>query len=445
MIKDEEFEKFCENLPLFVKKKLNCDTNIINLLEIILDLGRQPEARYTNEKKILSSQLVDWKDLNLIIKHINKFNNENRIGLENTFHRVSCIRNRRFLINGLTLRIGRLISGTLSLIRDLLESEKSILLLGKPGSGKTSLIREMSRILANEMQKHVIVIDTCNEIGGGSDIPHSSLGNVRRMHVSDNNLQYKVMLEAVKNHMPQVIIIDEISTELEVFSARTIAEKGIQLIATTHANNLYNLIKTPYISDLIGCIKPVTLSDDEARRRRTQKTVLERQATPTFSTIIEINNYQNWTIHENAQHSIDSLLNNNKQIFSQNRELILNKKLNVKSTNTKLNSKIVKSILFNSLKNAPSYNKFSGLTVEQVFMYPYCIPTNLLNEILNKINLPVTLTDNLSQASFVIGLKKNVYINKKLIKFTSEQFIPVFTLRQMNIYQFIKLIRFILQ
>merc|ERR1712174_133891 len=224
-----------------------------------------------------------------VIKRLSKFSNENRAGIELTLHRISCIRNRQFLINGLTCRIGRSIFGTVSIIQDLLESEKSILILGEPGVGKTTIIREIGRVLANEMEKRVIIIDTSNETAGDSDIPHLGIGRARRMQVPKTELQHQVMIEAVENHMPQVIIIDEIGTELEVLAARTIAEKGV------------HLIKNPSLSDLIGGIQYVTLSDDEAKRRGTKKSILERKAYPAFEIIIEIHHSNIWTVHEDLQ------------------------------------------------------------------------------------------------------------------------------------------------
>merc|ERR1712032_1209808 len=222
------------------------------------------EARFTYGYEYLSQKLISWQDIDYVIKHLSEFSNENRAGIEKTLHRISCTRNRQFLINGLTCRIGRSIFGTVSVISDLLESEKSILILGKPGVGKTTIIREIGRVLANEMEKRVIVIDTSNEIAGDSDIPHLGIGRARRMQVPKTELQYKTMLEAIENHMPQVIVIDEIGTKLEALATRTIAEKGVQLVSTTHGNCLENLIKNPSLSDLIGGIQYVTISDEEA-------------------------------------------------------------------------------------------------------------------------------------------------------------------------------------
>ena len=248
---DNDLEKLLKNLPFFIYQHLYNYSNKDNLIEIVLDLGRRPEARFTTGPEYLSQKIISWQDIDYITKRISKFSGENRAGIERTLHRISCIRNRQFLINGLTCRVGRAIFGTISIIRDLLESGKSILILGKPGVGKTTIIREIARVLSDEIEKRVIIIDTSNEIAGDSDVPHTGIGRARRMQVQKTDLQHKIMLEAIENHMPQVIVIDEIGTELEALAARTIAEKGVQLVGTTHGNCLENLIKNPSLSDLI--------------------------------------------------------------------------------------------------------------------------------------------------------------------------------------------------
>ena len=263
---DEDLEKLLDNLPFFIQENLNNHANKDKLIEIVMDLGRRPEARFTNGSEYVSQKIVSWQDIDYITKRISHFSNENRAGIERTLHRISCIRNRQSLINGLTCRVGRAIFGTISIIRDLLESGQSILILGKPGVGKTTIIREIARVLSDEMEKRVIIVDTSNEIAGDSDIPHSGIGRARRMQVAKTEFQHQIMIEAVENHMPEIIIIDEIGTELEALAARTIAEKGVQLVGTTHGNCLENLIKNPSLADLIGGIQYVTLSDDEARR-----------------------------------------------------------------------------------------------------------------------------------------------------------------------------------
>ena len=245
---NEDLEKLIENLPFFLQEQLIQHSEKDQLIEIILDLGRRPEARFVNGPQYLSQKIISWQDIDYTTKRIGKFSNENRAGIERTLHRISCIRNRQFLINGLTCRVGRAVFGIISVIRDLLESDKSILILGKPGVGKTTIIREIARVLADEMEKRVIIIDTANEIAGDSDIPHSGIGRARRMQVAKTEFQHQVMIEAVENHMPQVIIVDEIGTELEALAARTIAERGVQLVGTAHGNQIENLISMTIIT-----------------------------------------------------------------------------------------------------------------------------------------------------------------------------------------------------
>jgi stage III sporulation protein SpoIIIAA len=305
---DYDLEKLLNNLPFFIHQHLKSHPNKEKLIEIVLDLGKRPEVRFTTGPEYVSQKIISWQDIEYITKRISKFNEENRGGIERTLHRISCIRNRQFLINGLTCRVGRAIFGTISIIRDLLESRKSILILGKPGVGKTTIIREIARVLSDEMEKRVVVIDTANEIAGDSDVPHRGIGRARRMQVPKTDLQHKIMLEAIENHMPQVIVIDEIGTELEALAARTIAEKGVQLVGTTHGNCLENVIKNPSLSDLIGGIQYVTISDEEAKRRGTQKSIIERKSYPAFQLAIEVNSLFSWTIYENVEYSVDLLL-----------------------------------------------------------------------------------------------------------------------------------------
>ena len=331
----DDLKKLIENLPFFLQEHLHQHAYKDQLIEIVLDLGRRPEARFLNGPEYLSKKIISWQDIDYMKKRISKFSNENRAGIDRTLHRISCIRNRQFLINGLTCRVGRSVFGSISVVRDMLELEKSILILGRPGVGKTTIIREIARILADEMEKRVIIIDTSNEIAGDSDIPHSGIGRARRMQVAKTELQHQVMIEAVENHMPQVIIIDEIGTELEVLAARTIAEKGVQLVGTTHGNCLENLIKNPLLADLIGGIQYVMLSDEEAKRRGTQKSILERKAYPAFEIIIEINHQNSWTIHEDVKNSIDLFLRGNLAI-AQIREFSLSEKSKIKENYTNL-------------------------------------------------------------------------------------------------------------
>nr|WAM64052.1 hypothetical protein [Ishige okamurae] len=294
--------------PNHIVKRLKDSLRKDHLVEIVLDLGRRPEARFSRSNQYISHNLVSWQDLDYITKRIGKFNNENRAGVEETLHRISCIRNQQGIIVGLTCRVGRNLIGTIAIIRDLLEKDNSLLLLGKPGVGKTTTIREISRVLADERGKRVVVIDGSNEIAGNSDVVHSSIGKARRMQVSSLCNQHDIMIEAVENHMPEVIIVDEIGTKLDAVAAKTIAERGVQLIGTAHGSNLENLVKNPTLVDLIGGIENVTLSDEEAKRRKKKKSTPERKTLPTFQIAIEITCKTCWVIHQDLATAIDRVL-----------------------------------------------------------------------------------------------------------------------------------------
>ena len=278
------------------------------LIEVVLDLGRRPEARFPNDEAMLLEREITEADIAFVVDHIGTFGDDNRAGIERTLHRISAIRNRNGKIVGLTCRIGRAVYGTIEIISDFVETGKSILIMGRPGIGKTTMLREAARVLADDLGKRVVVVDTSNEIAGDGDIPHPAIGKARRMQVRTPSMQHEVMIEAVENHMPQVIVIDEIGTELEAAAARTIAERGVQLIGTAHGNNLDNLMLNPTLSDLIGGIQSVTLGDEEARRRRTQKSVLERKAPPTFDVIVEIQDRERVAVHSDVADTVDAML-----------------------------------------------------------------------------------------------------------------------------------------
>ena len=295
-------------LPPDVAGVLRDRDDLDQLLEVVLDLGRLPEARFVSGDAELNDEPVTTADLENVIERIGDFGDDNRAGIERTLHRISAIRNRRGQVIGITCRVGRAVFGTIKIIEDLAFSGKNILLLGRPGVGKTTMLREMARVLSQEAKKRVIIVDTSNEIAGDGDVPHPAIGRSRRMQVPTPSQQHGVMIEAVENHMPETIIIDEMGTEQEAAAARTIAERGVQLIATAHGNTLDNLIMNPTLSDLVGGIQTVTLGDQEARYRGTQKSVLERKAPPTFDVVVEIQGWAKLAVHDNVSQVVDQWL-----------------------------------------------------------------------------------------------------------------------------------------
>ncbi len=304
----DDLEALLVSLPPAIHDAVNRIENRSELLEIVMDLGRLPEGRFPEGEVILSTQPVTYADLEYVVERIGEFGDDNRAGIERTLHRISALRNRKGKFVGLTCRIGRAVLGSIALIRDIVEQGQSILILGRPGVGKTTLLREIARVLADEANKRVVVVDTSNEIAGDGDIPHPGIGRARRMQVARTAEQHAVMIEAVENHMPEVIVIDEIGTELEAAAARTIAERGVQLVATAHGNSLGNLLVNPTLSDLVGGIQTVTLGDEEARRRHTQKSILERKAPPTFDVVVEQQSWQELVVHRDVADTVDSML-----------------------------------------------------------------------------------------------------------------------------------------
>ena len=304
----EEINLVLDVLPTSVAEALRHRNDLEQLLEIVLDLGRLPEARFVSEEIDLDERPITAQDLKNVIERIGEFGDDNRAGIERTLHRISAIRNRKGQVVGITCRVGRAVFGTIKIIEDLAFSGKNILLLGRPGVGKTTMLREMARVLSVEARKRVIIVDTSNEIAGDGDVPHPAIGRSRRMQVRTPSQQHGVMIEAVENHMPETIIIDEMGTEQEAAAARTIAERGVQLIATAHGNTLDNLIMNPTLSDLVGGIQTVTLGDQEARYRGTQKTVLERKAPPTFDVVVEIQGWDRLAVHDNVDQVVDQWL-----------------------------------------------------------------------------------------------------------------------------------------
>ncbi len=316
----DDLDLLLGTLPPHIRAPLQQLESEGDLLEVVLDLGRRPEARLSGgdstpgqghgryREAALSDEEVTAQDLDYVVSRIGAFGGDNRAGIPRTLHRISAIRNRRGEVVGLTCRVGRSVAGTVEILRDLVEGGRSVLILGRPGVGKTTLLREVGRVLADEVAKRVIIVDTSNEIAGDGDIPHPGIGRARRMQVPAPERQHGVMIEAVENHMPEVIVIDEIGTELEAAAARTIAERGVQLVGTAHGNTLENLLMNPTLSDLVGGIQPVTLGDEEARRRGTQKTVLERKGPPTFDVLVEMRARQQVAVHRDVAETVDALL-----------------------------------------------------------------------------------------------------------------------------------------
>lgn len=302
-------------LPEDLRGKLLEHPRRSKLLEVVLDLGRRPDARFLGdgEGEFLRSEEITRQDLNAAQAAVGEFGGDNRAGIEGTLHRISAIRSRKGSVVGLTCRVGRAVTGHVDMARDLLHLGQSILFLGRPGVGKTTVIREIARVLADELHKRVVIVDTSNEIGGDGDVPHPAIGGARRMQVPDPSMQHKVMVEAVENHMPEVVIVDEIGTEAEALACRTIAERGVMLVGTAHGQMLENIIKNPTLCDLVGGVQTVTLGDEEARARGTQKSVLERKAPSTFPLLIEMRERSHWVAHQ-TDRSVDSLLHGRRPI-----------------------------------------------------------------------------------------------------------------------------------
>jgi len=399
----DDLDAILDALPPDVCQRVRALEDLNGLLEIVMDLGRIPEARFAGREEQLSRREVTAEDIAYVISRIGQFGGDNRAGIERTLHRISALRNRAGKVVGLTLRVGRAMYGTMEIVRDVVESGKSILLLGRPGVGKTTLLREIARVLADDLKKRVVVVDTSNEIGGDGDIPHPGIGRARRMQVATPLLQHAVMIEAVENHMPEVIVIDEIGTEQEAQAARTIAERGVQLVATAHGNTLENLMLNPTLSDLIGGIQTVTLGDEEARRRGTQKSVLERKAPPTFQVLVEIQAYQKVSIYQDVAQTVDSILLG-MPVSPQQRERDVAGQVTV--SNAKATRAPAEAVEHRSTPRAPTRD-----IRETVKVYPFGISWSRLDEAARGLNLPVAVVREPEDADVVITLK-NYYRRK---------------------------------
>ena len=404
-IERDDLDAILDALPPDLCQRVRALTDLHGLLEVVMDLGRTPEARFAGREEALSHREVTAEDLAYVISRIGQFGGDNRAGIERTLHRISALRNRSGKVVGLTLRVGRAMYGTMEIIRDVVEAGKSILLLGRPGVGKTTLLREVARVLADDLKKRVVVVDTSNEIAGDGDIPHPGIGRARRMQVSTPALQHAVMIEAVEKHMPEVIVIDEIGTEQEAQAARTIAERGVQLVATAHGNTLENLMLNPTLSDLIGGIQTVTLGDEEARRRGTQKSVLERKAPPTFQVLVEIQAYQKVALYKDVAHTVDAILLGNP-VSPELRER--DGTGDVKVSSGKATREPADAIERRSTPRMPSPSM--GIR-ETVKVYPFGISWSRLEDAARGLSLPVAIVREPEDADVVITLK-NYYRRK---------------------------------
>lgn len=402
-------------LPPCILDSLRKVNDAGELLEVVVDLGRAPSARFTLKEIILDSQEVNEENIEYITSRIGSFGSDNRAGIERTLHRISAIRNRSGRIVGLTCRVGRAVLGTVKLIEDLVQSDKSILLLGRPGVGKTTMLREVARVLADDLNKRVIVVDTSNEIAGDGDIPHPAIGKARRMQVSTPLHQHAVMIEAVENHMPQAIVIDEIGTELEASASRTIAERGVQLVGTAHGNTLNNLILNPTLCDLVGGIHSVTLGDEEARRRGTQKSVLERKAPPTFEVVVELQDFNRVAIHLDVGRDVDSILKGHP-IVSEVRWLDEDQTLHKETTPIPI-----------TLPRPERHHIINNSKCRTV--HAVGVSSSRLEQAAKEMHLPVNIVDTIEDAEIIVTSKQYYRRRPQKIQDVESANIPVYVVR----------------
>lgn len=441
-------------LPPHINRVLDGLGNTDNLLEIVLDLGRVPTARFVEGEVILSEDEVTREDIDTVVNNIGSFDADNRAGMERTLHRISAIRNRRNDVVGLTCRVGRAVYGTIEILEDLIESGQSILMLGPPGVGKTTMLREAARVLAET--KRVVIVDTSNEIGGDGDVPHPAIGRARRMQVSHPERQHEVMIEAVENHNPEVIVIDEIGRELEAMAARTIAERGVQLIGTAHGNALDNLMLNPTLSDLVGGIESVTLSDEEARRRGTQKTVLERRAPPTFDVLVELQTRDRLMVHEDVSASVDGLLRG-RPLPVELRYRDDAGEIHVETTQPDIRPLTTERGLAREERDRRNGNGSGGRgdnrgrgsrtaggepapvrepgSQQPLKVYAYGIARNRLQQAARRLHVPLDIVDDFGRADAIMTLKNYYRRRPKLIVDSERRGMPIYVLRANTVSQ----------
>ncbi len=455
----DDIQALINILPEKIAAVINENGNLEKLTEVVMDVGRIPLARYTQGDMPLSAEEVTYADIDTVVAKIGTFDLDNRAGMERTLHRISAIRNRRNRIIGLTCRVGRAVFGTLDIIADYIESGKSLLILGKPGIGKTTMLREAARVLS--AKKRVIIVDTSNEIGGDGDVPHPAVGDARRLQVAQPTLQHEVMIEAVENHNPEVIIIDEIGRELEAQAARTIAERGVQLIGTAHGQTISNLLMNPTLSDLIGGIESVTLSDEEAKRRGTQKVVLERKSPPTFDVLVEIRQRNQVVVYQDVAEAVDALvrgieLQPELRTKSAKGQIIREKApapelegtgfagtQNQSAEGKKGKKQLSRSqtnIIEISGKSKPApgemrqtlsagQKKDPASPRETIRVYCYGVARNRLNEAAERLDVPVIVVNNLEEADMLMTLRPYYRERQQIIIEAEERGIPIYVLR----------------
>src|SRR5829696_1177710 len=450
----DDLDALLDVLPLDIRHAVEKANNSENLLEIILDLGRVPTARFVDHEINLRDTEVTHAEIDYVDERTGEFDADNRAGIERTLHRISAIRNRRVAVVGLTLRVGRAVYGTVDIIQDIIESGKSALFLGRPGVGKTTLLREAARILAEN--KRVVIVDTSNEIGGDGDVPHPAVGKARRMQVKVPTLQHEVMIEAVENHNPEVIVIDEIGRELEALAARTIAERGVQLIGTAHGQTLDNLLLNPTLSDLVGGIEAVTLSDEEARRRGTQKTVLERRAPPTFDVLIEIQTRDRFAVHLDIMASVDALLRGfpfPPEIRTRDEKGKIQVERAAPTSTSRMDAKETKgprrgrqtdagseqpmpvpvSTLLEQ-SNATPLEPSRG-ALQTVKVYPHGVARNRLVQAAKRLGVPVVVVKDVADANALVTLKTYYRDRQQTIVDAEHRGMPIYVLRANTVAQ----------
>lgn len=430
----DDLEQLFEILPPSIRQELESLKERSHLIEVVLDLGRLPEARFPGGIFYLSEEFVTDDDLRYVLQRVGQFGPDNRAGIERTLHRISAIRNRNGAVVGVTCRIGRAVFGTLDIVRDVVESEKSVLFVGRPGIGKTTMLREFARVLADDLNKRVIIVDTSNEIGGDGDIPHPAIGRARRMQVPKDVLQADVMIEAVENHMPEVIVIDEIGTSAEANAARTIAERGVRLIGTAHGNTLENLVVNPTLSDLVGGIQAVTLGDEEARKRGSQKTVLERKAPPTFDILVEIAEKDRLSICFDVAKAVDTLLRGGEP-KREVRRRAPDGSIEVIQPEPQSGSVEEEEPFRTNGRLRRSAEHFANGYPRALRIFPYAVSRNRLERAIRETRAPVIITKSIYDADMVLTLKGQYRKMPKRLREAEQNGLPIHLVRSNTLHQ----------